>query len=223
ALSRPNPNSEQPATAAASWINKKTEHALETPVLSATVPRRPQLLSSAIYRRAGSDANRTESQRLCDEPQAAGEQGRACRAGNRAPGGNELLGEHQYRNSGDPQHVHHAADEEQRHEYPAAADAIAAVAHAERERAAEIGTKPAMALNEEPGRLALAQADVLERRPLIKAGPNQHRASEDIARSLHRRCEQSTAFQRPLRRGCGKRKAGPGREIAGGKIGARRQ
>src|SRR5207244_1639755 len=74
--------------------------------------------------------------------------------------------------------------EQQCHEHPAAADAIAAVAHAQPERAGDVGTKSAVALDEEPGRLALAQADVLEGRPLINAGGNQHHATEDIARSL---------------------------------------
>src|SRR6267143_1023861 len=102
-------------------------------------------------------AQAARSQRLCQQPSAAGEQ------------------------------------------RPAAADAIAAVADAERESAADVGTKSAIALNEEPGCLALAQAHVLERRPLIQAGGNQHLATDDIARPFHRRCEQSTALQRPLR------------------------
>jgi hypothetical protein len=78
-----------------------------------------------------------------------------------------LLGQYQNRDRGDPQYVHHPADEEQCHQRPATTDAVAAMANTERECAARVGTKSAVALNKPPGRLALPQTGVLERRPLI--------------------------------------------------------
>src|SRR5215510_6164662 len=88
------------------------------------------------------------SECLCQQPCAACEKPDTCDTRNHTPGGNHLLGQHQDRDRGDPQHVHHSANEEQCHQDPAAADAIGAMTGTKRKRTQQVGAKSAVALNE---------------------------------------------------------------------------
>src|SRR5258708_15299525 len=87
------------------------------------------------------------------------------------------------------------------------------MAGTERKRAGHVGTKSAVALNEQPRRLALSQAGVLKRRPLIKTGRDQHDAAEYTARACHYRREQRASFQRPFSRRRGESKNHPRKKI----------
>src|SRR5260370_16614294 len=68
------------------------------------------------------------SQCLCQEPCAAREKPGTCGARNHTPSGNDLLGQYQNRDRGDPQYVHHPADEEQCHQRPPPAHPATAIA-----------------------------------------------------------------------------------------------
>src|SRR5215831_17815559 len=89
------------------------------------------------------------------QPNSYGEKRNACGARNPAPGRKKLLQKNEQREKRDPKHVHHAADEEQCHENPAATHTIAAMTHAEQQRADYVAAKPSQLLNEEEWRLAL--------------------------------------------------------------------
>src|SRR6516225_4816182 len=89
--------------------------------------------------------------------------------------------------------------------------------HAEQQRADYAAAKPSELLDEEEWRLALRQAHILKRRPLIYAGCNQHAAAEHVARACHRRIEQSCAVERPLGERRDQRETGPGQKITGDK------
>src|SRR5262249_14519245 len=115
---------------------RKIESVFEMPGLSATAFLAEVRFVRRNLPHAASDANRADRLwRLDDEPCPGGDETRARDARKHAPGGNDLFGQHQDRQCGDPTTVHHAPDEEQRHQRPAATDAVAAMAEAERERA----------------------------------------------------------------------------------------
>jgi hypothetical protein len=53
--------------------------------------------------------------------------------GDQATNRHNLFNEHEGRDRGDSQHIHNAADKQQRHQRPTAADAMSAMALAERQ------------------------------------------------------------------------------------------
>src|SRR5262245_33766698 len=56
-----------------------------------------------------------------DQPDTGYGEDHAGKPRNEASRGDDFFGEHQYGDGGNPQHVHHAADEQKRHHCPAAA------------------------------------------------------------------------------------------------------
>ena len=116
--------------------------------------------------RAGAD-RRLASQQI----HAPADQSPRPRSARSTAAGQQLLGRDEQGQPGDPQQVHHPADEQQRHQQPAAADAIGAVEQA------EARTRPsarAIMAGEECGRrAAAAEAGVLERRQLVEPGGDQ--------------------------------------------------
>ena len=95
---------------------------------------------------------------LCQHPDAACEKARSGNPRNHAAYRNHFLDQHEYRQRDDPQHIHHAADEQYGHQDPATAYAISAVAATQCERAERVMAKPAVMLNELQWRPALPQA-----------------------------------------------------------------
>src|SRR6516225_11131467 len=89
------------------------------------------------------------------QPNSCGEKRNACGARNPAPERKKFLQKNEQREKRDPKHVHHAADEEQRHENPAATHAVDAMTQAEQRRARGVAAKPSELLDEEERRLAL--------------------------------------------------------------------
>ena len=79
----------------------------------------------------------------------------------------------------DPPKVHHTGDEQERHEEPASADAVCAEMQAHLERAS--ASVAPFGKQEADRRTAVAQACVLERRPLEYTGGHEHNAAEDPA------------------------------------------
>ena len=110
---------------------------------------------------------------LCQHPDAGCENARSGKPRNHAAYRNHFFDQHEYGHRDDPQHIHHAADEQYGHQDPATAYAISAVTGTQCERAERVRAKPAVVLNELQWRPALPQAGVLERSPLIKTGYNQ--------------------------------------------------
>jgi hypothetical protein len=84
----------------------------------------------------------------------------------------KLLGQHQHRERCDPNQIHHAADEQERHQHPAAADAIGAVHHAQAHRARSAW--PPVFREERSRRPAMREAEALQRRELVEPGGDEH-------------------------------------------------
>src|SRR6516165_6347816 len=98
---------------------------------------------------------------------------------------------------------------------PAAADTISAVPDSDLQSAQDIAAKTAVALDKIQGGLAMRQAGVFERRPLINTGHDQQDTTNNITGAFQRRREQRGAFKRPLCAGGGKRKSEPYEQITG--------
>ena len=124
----------------------------------------------------------------------------------------DLLDQHEERERGDPEQVHHAADEEQRHQDPAAAEAVEAVQEPHPERAARAGTEACR--EETRGRAAVIEAGVLPGRELVEAGEQQDGASEERRRGREHRREQRGRLERPLERGGADAEERPDRHVA---------
>jgi hypothetical protein len=61
------------------------------------------------------------------KPGPSRDKARSCYSGDKATKWHNLFNEHEGRDRGNPQHIHNAADEQKRHQYPTAADAISAM------------------------------------------------------------------------------------------------
>jgi hypothetical protein len=77
-------------------------------------------------------ASESNSARSYNKPGARRDKAYSCDAGDQATDRRNLFNEHEGRDRGDPQHIHHAADEQKRHQRPTAADTMSAMAQAER-------------------------------------------------------------------------------------------
>ncbi len=152
---------------------------------------------------------------LCQHPDAACEEPRSGNPRNHAAYRNHFLDQHEYRQRDDPQHIHHAADEQKRHQRPATADAVKPVLRTERERA-ELGPEAAVMHDEIQRRAAMRQARILQRRPLVKARDDQHDPAKDAAGACQHRRDQARASSALRQRG-NSRKRGPGEQGTRGK------
>src|SRR5690242_4453952 len=128
-------------------------------------------------------------------------------------GRNEFFQQHKNHDRCDPKHVHHAADEKQRHEHPATANAVSAVPNAKRQRTASISAKAAVLLDELQWRLAMSKTRVLDWRPLVEAGGDQHQSTQNCARDRHARGKPAPSFDRPLSKCRNECKSDPGKKI----------
>src|SRR5882757_9053878 len=81
-------------------------------------------------------------------------------------------------------------------------------------RAFRVATESAVALDELQWGLALPQACMLQRRPLIKPGRNQDGTTEYRAPTFHHWRKQRGALNRPLRQGGDNCERRPSQEIA---------
>ncbi len=128
--------------------------------------------------------------------------------------GNQLFGQDENRKSGDPEQIHDSAYEQQRHQRPAAADAINPVANAQGKGTFDIAFEPAHPLQEGEWRLALREARIFQRQPLVQTG-NQQKTSDQktIFGNQHRR-NQCSPCKGGLRQACNRGEGGPGSNVA---------
>jgi hypothetical protein len=109
------------------------------------------------------------------QPDAIGRQQHTADPGHPEAGREQLFDQHHGGQDGDPQQVHHAAREQQRHQNPAAAEAIETVAEAHVQGAG--GAVPPVVDDEIERRPADSQAGLLERRQLVEAGGEEQQAA----------------------------------------------
>src|SRR5271157_906819 len=107
------------------------------------------------------------------QPGAAGDENAAGDTRDESAERQRLLQQNQPSQRSDPQHIHDAADKQQQHQSPAAANAVETVAKTERKRAARVGTKSAMPHDERQRRLTVGEARLLDWSPLIDSSGNQ--------------------------------------------------
>src|SRR5262249_12827504 len=86
---------------------------------------------------------------------------------------------------------------------PTAAKTINAVPDSDLQSAQDIAAKAAVALDKDEGGLAMRQAGVFERRPLINTGRDQQDTANNSTRAFHHRRKQRGAVQAPIVRRCG--------------------
>src|SRR5262245_39064824 len=212
---------------------------------AAAVPRKrisreagPRVLSiepsphGANFPRTGTRANRVETCRnACSAPAAlAQEEHRDSRsnAGNTGeardppPPRRQLLEQNEQRQQRDPEHVHDAEDEQERHQNPAASYAVGSVPKPEVQTTAHVAAKPTVLHQKPERRLALGKTGVLDWRPLIEAGRNQNEGAEQVAGACHAGVQQRLSLQHPLDERRCQREANPREEIARGKPACRR-
>jgi hypothetical protein len=84
----------------------------------------------------------------------------------------QFLNQDQERKAGDPKHVHQAADEQQRHQHPTAAETEHAVPHTRQHRSK--GTSAPIFGEVLEGRAALDKAGLFQGGPLIETSRDQH-------------------------------------------------
>src|SRR5262249_45120933 len=101
----------------------------------------------------------------------------------------------------DPPEVHHAGNEEKRHQKPAAADAVCTEMQSHLERASA-SVAPFGQQKADRG-TAVAQACILERRPLEYTGGHEHNAAEDPASSDAHGRDERGAMEDLLRKSGG--------------------
>src|SRR5690348_11683660 len=112
---------------------------------------------------AGRAAFNRIARRLAEDqhPGAGGDEGKAGGTRNPSSERGKLFQEDDQRQQRDPNDVHHAADEQERHQTPAAADAIGAVAYSHGKAARHIAAETAIAHEETDRALALGKAHSL--------------------------------------------------------------
>src|SRR5437764_1154934 len=87
--------------------------------------------------------------------------------------------------------------------------------------ACAIATRQTAPANASEWRLALGKTRVLDGRPLINSGNDQHSGGENRRRAFHSRGQQRGSFESPLRAGGSERKGCPGGKISGGEAARR--
>lgn len=137
-------------------------------------------------------------------------------------GGQGLLEQHDDRQPGDPVEVHHPAEEQQRHQPPAAPETERAILDAHAEGAPPAG---APVVHQELERAAtMLEAGLLERRELIQTRRHQDRPGEQHAGAVHRHRRQDAGrLEGPLQAGGEDAEAAPDRNIAPGEEAGRQQ
>ena len=85
------------------------------------------------------------------EEETGGDHSCACEPGNEEARRHNLFREHQERKPGDPQYIHYATNEEERHQHPAAAHTIEPVLGAKPQRPRRVETEPAMTIRKPSG------------------------------------------------------------------------
>ena len=124
----------------------------------------------------------------------------------------DLFEQHEDREYRDPREIHDSQHEEEGHQEPAATEAIQAVVQTHHE-----GTpSPVVPMGgeEDQRRPTMAQAGVLERRPLKDAGEQQHNPADHRCRAPHHRGQQIGDVQAPVRQCRHGREADPDEQVA---------
>jgi hypothetical protein len=95
------------------------------------------------------------SRRQEQHPDTRRDKNAASQARDPTPEGGKFLEKHEHRQGGNPQDVHYPADKQQRHEHPAAADAIRSMLKPEQKASRHMVAKAAVAHQKLKRRLTL--------------------------------------------------------------------
>src|SRR5262245_16067895 len=138
-----------------------------------------------------------ESSILGQQPGSACYKGNSCNSRDKPTKRHHLFDQYQCRKGGDPKEIHDASDKQERHQSPAAADAVKTMAKAKRQGASRLAAKP-KTKDESDRRFAVRQTRVLKPCPLVQARDDQDNGSKDITHALHHWGQQRRALQHPL-------------------------